>query len=122
VIPNNHGPGWMVRHWNERVGRTVTISLTSDLVEEEVAELREACESGDRAKIAKEACDVVWTAIDVLDAHGIDFYSAFTALYRSNLTKIGPGGEVIRHESGKIAKGPHYQPPDMARLLERIAA
>lgn len=121
MIVNNHGPAGLVRDWNERVSVSQDLTKTGALVKEETRELVEACAGGDRAKIAKEACDVVWTAIDVLVAHGIDFNAAFTELYRSNCSKVGPNGEISRAPDGKVLKGPWFQPADPARLLGRAA-
>lgn len=119
MVPNNHGPARMVRDWNEAVAVDQGYSRSGAHVKEETHELLEACEQGDLVQITKEACDVVWTAIDVLVAYGIDFNAAFTELARSNGTKIGPNGEISRREDGKIQKGPFYQPPDPERMLGR---
>lgn len=38
---------------------------------------------------------------------------------RSNLAKIGPNGEVIRREDGKVLKGPDWTPPDVEGILRK---
>lgn len=119
MVPNNHGPARIVRDWNDETSVDQDFSRSAAHVKEETLELLEACEQGDLVQIAKEACDVVWTAIDVLVAHGIDFNAAFTEVARSNRSKIGPNGEISRREDGKIQKGPFYQPPDPERMLGR---
>lgn len=117
ATPNHHGIGLMVKSFNEAVSTDQTLTKTGALVGEEARELLEACQGDDLAQIVKEACDVIWTATDVLVAHGIDVYAAFTEIFRSNMTKIGPNGEIERRPDGKILKGPHFQPVDPDRLL-----
>lgn len=40
------------------------------------------------------------------------------ALHLSEESKWAAGGPV--HKSGKAGKGPNYQPPDIAGVLERV--
>lgn len=116
---NDYGAARIVRDWSEETSVDQDFSRSAAHVEEETRELLEACEQGDLAQITKEACDVVWTAIDVLVAHGIDFNAAFAEVARANRSKIGPGGQISRREDGKIMKGAFYQPPDLDRMLGR---
>lgn len=119
MIPNSHGPALHVRDWNRAASASQDLSRTGRLVEQETDELLEACAGGDPAQIAKEACDVIWTAIDVLVAHDIDFHRAFLAVARSNWSKI-EGGIVLRGDDGKILKGPRYRPPRPDDLIPRV--
>ena len=38
-------------------------------------------------------------------------------VHRSNMSKLGPDGQVVLDSSGKIMKGPHYFPPNLQPLL-----
>ena len=42
---------------------------------------------------------------------------AFFKVHMSNMSKLGPNGEVLRREDGKVLKGPKYQEPDLKELL-----
>lgn len=39
-------------------------------------------------------------------------------VHRSNMSKLGEDGKPIRREDGKVLKGPHFTPPDIASILE----
>jgi hypothetical protein len=46
------------------------------------------------------------------DYYMIDLDYVVSAIHKSNLTKLGENGEVIRRpEDNKVLKGPHYVPP-----------
>jgi tRNA-2-methylthio-N6-dimethylallyladenosine synthase len=40
-------------------------------------------------------------------------------IHRSNMTKLGPDGQVVRREDGKVLKGEHYEAPDVPGVLRR---
>ena len=91
------------------------------LIEEEYAEFMEALNWGDNVFIAKEAADLVYVVVGTLIARGIPFNEVFAALQQSNMTKVGPHGQVTRREDGKILKGENFKPAeDMIReILEQ---
>jgi predicted HAD superfamily Cof-like phosphohydrolase len=44
--------------------------------------------------------------------YGIDLDYVVACIHKSNLTKLGPNGEVLRRPGdNKVIKGPNYQPP-----------
>lgn len=43
-------------------------------------------------------------------------------IHRSNMSKLGADGRPILREDGKFLKGPNYQPPNIAGILDRAAA
>ena len=42
---------------------------------------------------------------------------AFLKVHISNMSKLGPNGEVLRREDGKVLKGPNYQEADLKELI-----
>lgn len=91
--------------------------LRIDLCREELAELEGALYDGDLPQIAKEGADLLYVTAGALLAHGIDPLAAVAEVHRSNMSKRGPGGEVLRRADGKVLKGPFYRPPDMGRVV-----
>lgn len=92
-------------------------ALADSVLLEEVLELSDAITEQDLAQVAKEVVDVVYSAISLALVYGIDFDAVWDAVHASNMTKIGPDGKVAKRADGKVVKGPHYQPPDIAKVL-----
>ncbi|MFB7468970.1 MazG nucleotide pyrophosphohydrolase domain-containing protein [Streptomyces sp. NPDC056224] len=87
------------------------------LLEEEVAELAEATESGRLADIAHELADVVYIAYGTAAVHGIDLDAVLAEIHRANMSKLGPDGRPSYREDGKVLKGASYRPPNVAEVL-----
>lgn len=79
------------------------------LIEEEYTEFMEALRWGDPVFIAKEGADLVYVVVGTLISQGIPFNEVFAALQSSNMSKIGPDGELVKRDDGKILKGENYQ-------------
>jgi phosphoribosyl-ATP pyrophosphohydrolase len=86
--------------------------LRLKLIEEEYEEFLEALRWGDKTYIAKEACDLVYVVVGTLISQGIPFNDVFACLQQSNMSKVGPDGQVTRREDGKILKGEFFQPAE----------
>ena len=82
------------------------------LIEEEYTEFMEALNWGDSVLIAKEACDLVYVVVGTLISKGIPFNDVFAALQASNMSKVGPNGEVTKRADGKILKGDDFKPAE----------
>lgn len=91
--------------------------LRERLLDEEVNELRAAVGSGDIIGIADALADIVYIACGTAHVYGIDLDAVFDEVHRSNMTKLGPDGFPLYREDGKVLKGPHYRPPDVAAVL-----
>jgi ribonuclease HI/predicted HAD superfamily Cof-like phosphohydrolase len=87
------------------------------LLEEEVAELREAVEAQDVVGIARELADVVYVAYGTALTYGIDLDAVIAEVHRANMTKRAPDGSSARRADGKVLKGAGFQPPNVARVL-----
>lgn len=91
-----------------------------DILEEEVAELRAAVETGDLVEVLDALCDIQY----VLDGTFLEFgvhqlkQEAMAEVHTSNMSKLGAAGRPVLRDDGKVLKGPGFRPPDLARLLQ----
>ncbi|MFF9818080.1 MazG nucleotide pyrophosphohydrolase domain-containing protein [Streptomyces sp. NPDC014006] len=90
-----------------------------ELLAEEAAEVAEVSVTGPLDKLAHELADVVYVAYGTALVHGIDLDQVIAEIHRSNMTKLGPVGQVSRRADGKVLKGESYEAPDVAGVLRR---
>ncbi|MCK1821916.1 hypothetical protein MTQ10_20445 [Streptomyces sp. XM83C] len=90
-----------------------------ELLAEEAGEVAEVSVTGPLDKLAHELADVVYVAYGTALVHGIDLDAVIAEIHRSNMTKLGPDGQVARRADGKVLKGEHYEAPDVAAVLRR---
>lgn len=57
-----------------------------------------------------------WAALGVLKYREAAFYE----VQRSNMSKLGPNGEPILNEAGRVTKGPNYLPPDIDQIIMEV--
>src|ERR1700712_2044034 len=94
------------------------IDLRLALIEEEVAELRQAAVAGDLVGIADALADIIYVAYGSAHVYGIDLDSVLDEVHASNMTKLGADGRPIRRADGKVLKGPDYRPPNVKAILD----
>jgi predicted HAD superfamily Cof-like phosphohydrolase len=90
-----------------------------ELLAEEAAEVAEVSVTGPLDRLAHELADVVYVAYGTALVHGIDLDAVIAEIHRSNMTKLGPDGQIARRPDGKVLKGEHYEPPDVSAVLRR---
>ncbi|MEU6538661.1 MazG nucleotide pyrophosphohydrolase domain-containing protein [Streptomyces sp. NPDC047000] len=88
-----------------------------ELLAEEAAEVAEVSVGAPLDRLAHELADVVYVAYGTALVHGIDLDAVIAEIHRSNMTKLGPGGQVARRADGKVLKGEHYEAPDVGAVL-----
>jgi predicted HAD superfamily Cof-like phosphohydrolase len=86
------------------------------LIEEELAELRNAGEARNLVAVADALADLLYVVYGAAEAYGIDLEPVFREIHRSNMSKGDP--QVVRRPDGKILKGEHYSPPQVAEVVE----
>jgi predicted HAD superfamily Cof-like phosphohydrolase len=131
----------------DEAGRDDLIGLRSTLIAEEVQEALEALLNYRKAQImddfaqasptavlfpggkpdpeaphwyealAKELADVLYVVYGTADLLEIPLEAVFTEVHRSNMSKVGPNGQVIRREDGKILKPDSYREADVHGAL-----
>lgn len=117
----------MVHEFHERFGLTRNQRPTNPgrdvhrlrtlLIDEELAEFRNAGESGDLVGVADALADLLYVVYGAAEEYGIDLEPVFAEIHRSNMTK-GTALCGCRRD-GKVAKGPDYQPPRVREVVER---
>lgn len=95
-----------------------TCALRLDLIREEVEELEVALANQDIVGIADALTDILYVTYGAGHSFGIDLDACFEEVHRSNMSKLGPNGEAIYREDGKVLKGPDYFDPDLESILE----
>ncbi len=94
-------------------------TLRYELLEEEFVEYEDAMFAQDPEDMLDALADIVYVCIGTAIAFGWDFDEAFRRVHESNMSKLGPGGEPLYHDSGKVLKGPRFRAPKLADLVLR---
>jgi predicted HAD superfamily Cof-like phosphohydrolase len=74
----------------------------------------------DRIAMLDALCDQIVTAVGVAHMFGMDIEGALAEVNRSNWSKFVQG-EPQFNADGKIIKGPHYTPPEIAAFCNNDA-
>jgi predicted HAD superfamily Cof-like phosphohydrolase len=98
---------------------TADWQLRFDLLAEENEEYREACQKGDLIKVADALGDLLYVLCGTLLTHGMQhkIEEVVTEIHRSNMSKLGPDGQPIRREDGKVLKSETYFRPDLQKIF-----
>lgn len=93
--------------------------LRIHLIQEELAELAHAFAEGNLVKVLDALTDLQVVLDGTYIECGLDSLkkAAFMEVHRSNMSKLGVGGNPILNEAGRVVKGPNYRPPNLAALL-----
>lgn len=117
----------MVHEFHERFGLTCSgrptlpptrvHRLRTLLVEEELAEFRNAAEAQDLVGVADALADLLYVVYGAAEEYGVDLEPIFDEIHRSNMTKARPLSGC--RPDGKVPKGPSYSPPRVREVLEQ---
>jgi predicted HAD superfamily Cof-like phosphohydrolase len=117
----------MVHQFHERFGLmcstrpslppTRVHRLRTLLIEEELAEFRNAGEAQDLVGVADALADLLYVVYGAAAEYGIDLEPVFEEIHRSNMSKVRPTSGC--RPDGKVPKGPTYSPPRVREVLER---
>jgi predicted HAD superfamily Cof-like phosphohydrolase len=113
-------PQQMLEEFHATFGGEEDDELRWRLLDEELAELREAYERDDLAEIADAIADIVYILVGTAHLKGIPFDRVLAEVHRSNMTKLGPDGKARRRADGKILKPPTFEPPRIREILEEV--
>ena len=94
------------------------ISLRYDLINEELAELKDAINKKDIKEVADALTDILYVTYGAGHAFGIDLDKCFKEVQNSNMSKLGEDGKPIYNEKGKVMKGPNYFKPNLRKFLK----
>lgn len=114
-----------VREYHQRFGCTAndrpTWAGTEEhrvrvaLIEEELAEFRNAGEAHDLVEIADALGDLLYVVYGAAVAYGIDLEPVFDEIHAANLSKGDP--DVVRRPDGKLLKAANYRPPQVGEVV-----
>ena len=94
--------------------------LRFNLMKEENEEYLEAVQNNDLVEIADALGDMLYILCGTIMEHGLQhkIEEVFDEIQRSNMSKLGEGGQPIYREDGKVMKGPNYFKPDFTKILD----
>lgn len=103
------------------IPKDVQVYLGIQLIAEEVEELRQAAYvHKDLVQMYDGICDLIYVALWLANAAGLDIEQGFAEVHRSNMSKFVDG--YRDEETGKWKKGPSYSPPNLAFLIAQQIA
>lgn len=117
----------LLREFHETYGAAIDLpfedkllGLREKLLQEELSEVIEESIALpiDRKKLTKELADLMYVTIGFATTFGLPLEEVFYAVHESNMSKLGPNGEVLRREDGKILKGSNYKEPDLDQFFK----
>ncbi len=93
--------------------------LRTRLMSEETIEYFDACEDGDLVEIADALGDQLYVLLGTMLVHGMQdkIDEIFDEIHRSNISKLGPGGKILRDPDGKVKKSELYIPPNIKSII-----
>ena len=91
--------------------------LRTDLIEEELSELRIAITNKNIKEVADALTDILYVTYGAGHSFGINLDDCFNEVQKSNMSKLGSDGKPIYNERGKVMKGPNYFKPDLSKFV-----
>ena len=92
-------------------------TLRYDLINEELAELKEAIDKKDIKEVADALTDILYVTYGAGHAFGINLDKCFDEVQNSNMSKLGSDGKPIYNDKGKVMKGPNYFKPNLEKFV-----
>ena len=90
------------------------------LIEEEAEELNQAIINKDRVEILDALVDMLVVTIGAIHSAGFDAEGAWKEVMSTNFAKIDSlTGRVRKRDDGKVMKPTGWQPPELAKYINR---
>lgn len=93
--------------------------LRTLLIDEELAEFRNAGEAQDLVGVADALADLLYAVYGAAVEYGIDVEPVFNEIHRSNMSKGDPSCGC--RPDGKVLKGSGYRPPRVREVIAHQA-
>ena len=93
--------------------------LRKRLIREELKELNDAFKAKDLVAIADALTDLLYVVNGCVVECGLKDYidACHDEVQASNMSKLGADGKPIYREDGKVAKGPNFFEPNLAKII-----
>ena len=91
--------------------------LRTDLIDEELGELRIAIKNKNIREVADALTDILYVTYGAGHAFGINLDACFEEVQNSNMSKLGSDGKPIYNANGKVMKGPNYVEPNLTKFV-----
>lgn len=102
--------------------RNAHLSRAADLMSRAMEQIRMAkdyeFDEVDLVAVADSLGDQDYVVSGAALEFGIPHEKVVAEIHRSNMTKAGPDGKPIYDEHGKVIKGPDYEQPNIAGILQ----
>jgi predicted HAD superfamily Cof-like phosphohydrolase len=90
------------------------------LIDEEVAELKEAIAAGDQVEILDALEDIMVVTTGAIHSAGMDGEGAWKEVMKTNFAKVDrETGKVRKREDGKVLKPVGWTAPDLEPFLKK---
>lgn len=87
------------------------VKLRIDLIQEELDELKEACDQKDMVEVADALCDILYVTYGAGHAFGLDLDTMFNEVQESNMTKTCDNEEDAKLSIEKYKDDYRYEDP-----------
>ena len=99
---------------------TSQFSLYCNLINEEVAELKEAVNNNDQVETLDALIDILVVTVGAIHSMGADGDGAWKEVMKTNFAKIDKEtGKVRKREDGKVLKPLGWKAPELAPFLKK---
>jgi predicted HAD superfamily Cof-like phosphohydrolase len=115
MVQQFHERFGLMRNQRPSIPGTNVHRLRTLLIEEELAEFRNAGEAEDLVGVADALGDLLYVVYGAAAEYGIDLEQVFAEIHRSNMSKDQRAG---CRADGKVTKGASYRPPDVRGVVE----
>ena len=105
--------------WPQNISKDEAV-LRHKLMAEENDEYLDACHTNSLVEIADALGDQLYILCGTILKHGMQHIieEVFDEIQASNMSKLGPDGNPIFREDGKILKGPLFHKPDLSKFIK----
>lgn len=92
----------------------------SIMMQEEVQEYFQACKNNDIVEIADAIGDQLYLILGQAAKHGLlgCIEEIYDEIHKSNMSKIGANGTIIKDKNGKVQKPSTYVKPNIKRIID----
>lgn len=107
-----------LKRMHELLGRRDNRVIRAKLMVSELSEVLDALATRDEVALADGLADLEYVTVGTAVSFMLPLGAVFDEVHRSNMTK-STVGEAVANHTGDKGKGPGYEEPRVAEVLER---